>query len=202
VTVPVDAVAALQAQTEATAATAQAEVAEIWAAVIAGEIARDSVAALIAGVVNRANAMAVSLADVFLSVQIEAATGTPTPTTGVVPQDDSLRLGKAVETILKDSADDAEVQTRLDRLARSEPLETAQQATSEAMQKQQLIEGWTRQMDADPCQLCRWWWREGRVWPKAQPFQSHKGCNCQAKAVLAEKIQSTGYTRRLTRNAN
>ena len=30
-----------------------------------------------------------------------------------------------------------------------------QNATIDAMQQQPLVEGWTRQMDADPCQLCR-----------------------------------------------
>ncbi|WP_301149580.1 hypothetical protein [Mycobacterium simiae] len=90
-------------------------------------------------------------------------------------------------------------QMRIDRLARSEPLEAAQQATIEAMQQQPLVEGWTRQMDADPCQLCRWWWREGRIWPKDHPFQSHKGCNCTPRVVLAENIESTMYTRRLER---
>jgi hypothetical protein len=211
VTAPVDPVAVLQEQTEANAAAAQAEVAAIWAAVIAESITASAATALIAGAINRANATAVGLADLFLSVQIETATGTPAPTTGIAPRDDSTRLMKAVNTILQsradlpttgeDSADDEEVQTRLDRLARSEPLETSQQAVGEAMQKQDLIEGWTRQMDADPCQLCQWWWREGRIWPKAHPFQSHKGCNCQPKVVLAEHIQSTVFTRRLERNA-
>ena len=72
---------------------------------------------MIAGAINRANAAAVSIADAFVAVQIEAATGTPTPATGIASRDDSPRLLKAVETILEDSVDDDEVQTRLDRLA-------------------------------------------------------------------------------------
>ncbi|ETZ44227.1 hypothetical protein L837_4353 [Mycobacterium avium MAV_061107_1842] len=78
-------------------------------------------------------------------------------------------------------------------------MEAAQNATIDAIQQQPLVEGWTRAMDADPCQLCRWWWREGRIWPKEHPFQSHKGCNCAPKVVLAENIESTMYTRRLER---
>lgn len=89
---------------------------------------------------------------------------------------------------------------RLGRLARAEPLETAQRAASEAMQTQTMVEGWVRQFDAVPCQLCVWWWREGRIWPKAHPFQTHKGCNCQPRVVFAEHIQSTGFTRALERN--
>lgn len=96
----------------------------------------------------------------------------------------------------------ADAQMRLDRLARSEVFEAAQQGALDAMQQQSQVEGWIRQMDADPCQLCVWWWREGRIWPKAHPMPRHKGCNCQPRIVLAEHIQSTGYTRRLERNQN
>jgi hypothetical protein len=95
----------------------------------------------------------------------------------------------------------ADAAMRLERMARAEPLEATQVATIDAIQQQELVEGWTRQMDADPCQLCQWWWREGRIWPKEHPFQSHKGCNCQPKIVVAEHIESTQFTRRLARNA-
>lgn len=190
-----------QVQTEALAANTQTKVLAIWAALQAGRLTQDAAEELIAAVINRANATATTLADVFLSLQIEQASGRPTPATGLAPADDQDRLVKAANTILS-APEPAEGEPdqpsmRLERLARSEPLETAQNATTTAMQSQPLVEGWTRQMDADPCQLCRWWWRDGRIWPKEHPFQTHKGCNCQPKVVLAEHIQSTGYTRRL-----
>ena len=34
----------------------------------------------------------------------------------------------------------------------------AQQATVEVMDAQPAVIGWRRQMDADPCQLCKWWY--------------------------------------------
>lgn len=196
-----------QVQTEALAADTERAVLAIYAAFVSGQLIREAAVQLIVVAVNRANAAAVSLADVFLALQIEGLTGQPVPTIGIPPTDHSERLGKAVETILDDvdeqddDVDDEQASTRLTRLARAEPLETAQTATSEAMQKQELVEGWVRQFDADPCQLCQWWWREGRVWPKAHPFQTHKGCNCAARIVLAEHIESTGFTRQLERNS-
>ncbi len=156
----------------------------MYTAYQAGRLARDQAEALIVAVVNVANAAAVTVADAGLSVQIEHATGLPTPATGIAPADGTERLQKAVHTILEEEQPDPELpdntEMRIERLARSEPLEAAQNATIDAMQQQPL----GRAMDADPCQLCRWWWREGRIWPKEHPFQSHKGCNCQPKVVV------------------
>ena len=193
-----------QTSTESLAAQAQAQAHAVYTAYQAGRLARDQAEALIVAVVNVANAAAVTVADAGLSVQIEHATGLPTPATGIAPADGTERLQKAVHTILEEEQPDPELpdntEMRIERLARSEPLEAAENATIDAMQQQPLVEGWTRQMDADPCQLCRWWWREGRIWPKEHPFQSHKGCNCQPKVVVPEHIESTVYTRRLKRN--
>ena len=153
---------------------------------------------MIAAVVNRANAAATALADVWLAAQIEAHARIPIPVVGVLPEDGSDRLMQGVTTILSELVED--VVTRLARLARAEPLEAAHQGTNAAMQEQPLVEGWVRQFDSDPCQLCVWWWREGRVWPKEHPMPRHKGCNCQPRVVLARNIKPTDYTRRL-RNA-
>jgi hypothetical protein len=201
-----------QAQTEQLSADTVAQVLVVYAAFQAGQITQAEAEAIIATIVNQANAVALSLADVALAVQIEVATGLVTPPVGVLPVDSTDRLVKAVNTILVDQPvvepeqpepepdrpDPAEM--RLERLARAEPLEASQDGSLEAMQEQPRVEGWTRQMDADPCQLCEWWWREGRIWPKEHPFQKHKGCNCQPKIVVAEHIESTVFTRNLERN--
>ncbi|WP_044080335.1 hypothetical protein [Mycobacterium canetti] len=205
-----------QIQTDTLAASTAARVAEVYAAMQAGHLSTEEAEELIAALVNAANAAAFSLADAYVSLQIEKAATLPAPATGIAPVDDYDRLLKAAHTILDGLLDtlkahitaDGEQQSdpvqtagmRLERLARSEPLETGQKASVAAMAEQPLVEGWTRQMDADPCQLCVWWWRDGRIWPKAHPFQSHKGCNCQPKIVLAEHIQPTQFTRQLERN--
>ena len=192
----------IQQQTEALAAATEREVAGIYAGIAAGLIAREAAVLLIASVINNANAAAVSLGDLFLALQIEEVIDEPVPTVGIAPTDHSDRRVKAAKTILfnddtdtddervdtdtddeqvdddtdqeSDPADDESI-SRLTRLARAEPLETAQLATHEAMQQQPLVEGWVRQFDANPCQLCVWWWREGRIWPKEHPFQTPQG---------------------------
>lgn len=205
-----------QARTEGLAEGAAIRVAGVYAMLQAGQLTLDEAQQLIAATVNAANAASFSLADAYIAMQIERATGTPTPTTGVLPLDDVERLIQAVHTIFEDMVQQADAHIaattspaadpvhtagmRLERLARSEPLESGQKASVAAMTEQPLVEGWTRQMDADPCQLCQWWSRGGRVWPKDHPFQSHKGCNCQPKVVFAEHIRSTGFTRQLERN--
>lgn len=214
-----------QSATEALATDTERAALAIYNRYLRGELSDDDAALLIAAAVNRANAAAVSLADAWLTVQVEEQLGEPVPTVGVLPVDDSERLVKAVNTVLSEPASpeptqdettaesiepaqgsptlrtlrDDQAEARLARLARCEPLEAAQQATHEAMQKQPLVEGWVRHMDADPCQLCRWWWREGRVWPKAHRMPTHKGCNCQPRIVLVPSVRHTQFTRRLER---
>ncbi|UXA10378.1 hypothetical protein KXD97_19840 [Mycobacterium sp. SMC-8] len=197
-----------QSETETLAATVQRHVLMLYAAYLAGELPEQDVVPLIVAAINQATSAAVALGDVWLVAQIEERTGAAALATGVPPTDDADRLTKAVSTVLaeRDSASLSNLEpdptvTRLDRLARSETFEAAQNGTWQAMQQQPLVEGWVRQMEAGRCQLCEWWSRDSRVWPKAHPFQRHKGCNCQPRIVLADNIKSTGYTRRLERNA-
>lgn len=175
----------------------------ILAAYLAGKLTRAVAVAGIAGRINLANAKATALADYFLAAQITALSGEPTPAVGVVPVDDSKRLTKAVETTLSEplgtpeqsKPSDDTTEKRLTRLARSEPLTTAQAATTEAMTKQPLIEGWIRELHEGACELCVWWWREGRVWPKSHPLQSHPGCLCSQRIVLRTSIKPVGGRR-------
>ena len=162
------------------------QVQAIYALYLSGDLSAAEAAALMAAAIAQANSRAYALADVALAATIMVDTATPVPVVGVLPRADDLdRLLKAATTVL-DVAHDSEVpEAIISRLARSEPLESAASAYSEAMQQQPLVEGWVRNMDSDPCQLCRWWWREGRIWPKEHPFQRHKGCSCTPRPVLA-----------------
>lgn len=197
-----------QAETERLADTVRQHVLALYAAYLAGEITDTDVVPLIAAAINQATSLAVAMGDVWLVAQIEEQTGIAALATGVTPTDDGERLVKAVDTVLaeRDTASLSNLEPdnavmRLDRLARSETFEAAQTGTWEAIQRQPLVHGWVRQSEGQWCQLCEWWSRDGRVWPKAHPFQRHKGCNCQPRIVLADNIKSTGYTRRLERNA-
>jgi hypothetical protein len=177
------------------------QVQAIYALYLSGELSAEEAAALMAAAIAQANSRAYALADLSLAATIMVTTATPVPVVGVLPSADQPdRLLKAATTVL-DVARDSEVpEAIVSRLARAEPLESAANAYSQAMQQQPLVEGWTRNMDADPCQLCRWWFREGRIWPKNHPFQTHKGCACTPRPVLARNIQSTEFTMRLERN--
>lgn len=186
-----------QSMTERLADDVERKCLALLAAFEAGQISAEDLHAFVATEVGRANAYAYGFADMATSAQIEAATGEPTPTTGVfVPDDDAGRLVEAVATILADPVD---VAMQVKRLARAEPYAAAQRAAVASMSEQKAVEGWTRQTDGNPCQLCMWWSRGGRVWPKAHPFQRHPGCNCQPRAVVQQRIRSTEYTRSMER---
>jgi hypothetical protein len=156
-----------QGSTESLARQAPSQALAVYTAYQAGQLSRDQAVALIVAVVNQSNAAAVSLRRRRMSAQVEHAPGIPTPATGIAPIDDAERLQKAVTTVLDEDRPVVgdlhrpDTEMRIERLARSEPLEASQNTTIDAMQQQPLVEGWTRDMDADPCQLCRRWWREG-----------------------------------------
>ena len=71
---------------------------------------------------------------------------------------------------------------RVARLGRAEPLSTAAGVYSKDIAASEVTTGWIRQRDPDPCQLCTWWWREGRVWPKDHPMPTHPGCELHARS--------------------
>jgi hypothetical protein len=162
-------------------------------------------AAMLAALIAQHNGRAAALAELALAAELMTQLRTPVPVAALPAATtahylDVERLRKAATTVL-DAADTSEVpEAIVGRLARSEPLETAANTYSQAMRRAPLVKGWVRQLSPTACQLCRWWWREGRVWPAEHPMPVHKGCTCTPKPVLAEHIKSTGYTRRL-RNA-
>ena len=110
--------------------------------------------------------------------------------------DDRARLEKAFATIM-DS--DQDIIMQLERIGVVEPLEAAADRMSEGIQQDQRVKGWVREMEADACQLCRWWWREGREWPSEHPMPTHKGCTCTQLPVIRDEIASTVYSRKLER---
>lgn len=85
------------------------------------------------------------------------------------------RYAAAVATILSDP--DSAVM-RLGRLALSEAIEAARGRTTQLMRASREVDGWVRQLDSDPCELCQWWWRNGRIWPADHEMPVHKGCAC------------------------
>lgn len=86
------------------------------------------------------------------------------------------RMGKAIDTIMGGVEDTADM--RLQRLAYGESVESSQRAFHSAMETDEVAGGWVRGLDSKPCQLCRWWYRDGRVWPISHEMPTHTGCTC------------------------
>ncbi|WP_157851082.1 hypothetical protein [Gordonia phthalatica] len=151
---------------------------------------------IIAQLIAEANGRARNLADMAMAAQMMIELGEPLPVQGVDHPDEIPRLMKAANTTLTVAETSEVSEAIVARLARSEPLEAAANAAQDAMVRSGLTKGWIRQKSADACQLCEWWWREGRVWPAEHPFQHHKGCTCSPKPVLREGIKETMKTAR------
>lgn len=241
--------------TDGLAAETAAAVLMVYGSWRTAQVGPNALVAAIASVIATANAAATTLADLFVTAQIERRTGRPQPPTGIAPRDDTPRLRKAVQSILDDDPDIrpepvAEVQpepvaevrpepepvpvvnpepvpapeaapepepvavvekepepasepenppepepdetaNRLERLARSEPLDTGQAITVEVINRIPVVKGWTRKLDADPCQRCVRWAEDGRVFHPKAHFKRHFGCNCQQEVVVDDRERIT-----------
>ena len=120
---------------------------------------------------------------------------TVAPVAGVVPPSSALvpvsavaeqRAAGAVATVLAGPPE--QVRTRLERLTRSAVVRAGQDTRAQAVARDPNVKGWRRGLDSDACQLCRWWWRSGRVWPKDHHMPRHPGCSC----VQVPVVVSTG----------
>lgn len=150
-----------------------------------GKISKTEATATMAAMVSKANLRAAALADYSLAATITLTTGTPTPAVGVKIRSNSTIAARAIKKILETPTDSADMAMRIGRFARSEPLGAAVRASDIAIVSQPQVVGWVRLMDPDPCEMCRWWWREGRVWPKNHRMPYHKGCQCQKQPVFS-----------------
>ncbi|WP_168706592.1 hypothetical protein [Gordonia paraffinivorans] len=162
----------------------------------AGTLSRDECVRYIASAISVSNRQASGLASLAYAAELMAQLGVAVPVVDTPPPDDLDRLTKAAATTLTVAEASASSAAIVGRLGRCEPLETAARSYSESMIRSGKTRGWVRQMSPGACQLCRWWWRQGRVWPADHPFQHHKGCTCTPKPVIAEGIKETWRTAR------
>lgn len=107
------------------------------------------------------------------------------------------KISQAIETIL--DGDPETRQQRLERLSYVMPIDEAQQAWQTALQGDDLAVGWTRGLDSNGCELCEWWSREGRIWPKRHPMPRHNGCKCQQIPAYIGNVEHTEITRAIER---
>ncbi|WP_417365046.1 hypothetical protein [Glutamicibacter arilaitensis] len=176
---------------DAHATATQAKALNILDLYRAGKITKTEAIATMSAMLGKANLRAAALADFSLAATITLETGIPTAATGVSIRNNSRVAGRAIKQILDTPTAKADMVMRIGRLARSEPLGAAVRASDRAMAAQPLVEGWVRKLDPDPCQLCRWWWRDGQVWPKNHPMPHHKGCQCIKEPVFTEQAPRT-----------
>lgn len=168
--------------------TTEKQVLEAYRQYGLGRVTQPQFVQLASAIIAQANSTATALADMALSAELVSITGTAYAPLGTLPSGyDQARLAKGVTTLLEDVAAGDDITDRLARFASSEPLTAATNTFSEGVTGSNVVEGWTRQMDGDPCQLCRWWWREGQVWSKSTRMQHHKGCACTQRIVAIPK---------------
>lgn len=161
-------------------------VVESWEA---GEITFDEAVALIAAVVAIANRRATNLADLSVAAGLTLESRTVVAPVGLRHVDDVARLNRAASTLLAALEDTPDPEGRARRLGRAEPLKRASEARGEALAASELVEGWVRSLNGDTCQLCTWWYRDGRVWPKDHVMPRHTGCDCTQSPVLVDRIK-------------
>jgi len=156
-------------------------------------------AANVAAIVQRGNAQALALAEMFTARQLEHVTGRAALAKGLLPTDDSDRLTKAAKTILADP----DPLGRAERLAMAEVLHTAQGAVQESLTGKRKGRGgylgWVRQLDAEACPKCQHWARNGRVWPPQHPMPRHFNCRCVQRLVITPEAPKPVKTRKKQR---
>lgn len=123
-----------------------------------------------------AQASELVLADYAATVAATAGTVPPAAALAPVSSVSESKAAQAVATVLAGQPE--QVRTRLERLTRSTVVRAAQDTRGQAVARDPNVHGWRRGIDSDTCQLCRWWWREGRVWPKDHHMPRHPGCTC------------------------
>lgn len=167
-----------------------ARVLAVHAALQAGELTIGEAIAVIVTIVGRANHRATSLADLALAATLSVRTGQAVPTLGLAPPaDQPARLARSASTLLDLLPDTPDPQARVARLGRSEPLTRAQEARGQALTEHKQVQGWVRSVSGTGCQLCRWWARDGRVWPADYSMPTHKGCSCSQTPVLRDSVK-------------
>lgn len=151
---------------------------------------------LIASRVQAGNLQAMRLAEavlMLLELEADVSAGVVTGAASIPEVErwtDHDRLELAATTILTDRNPET-ILSRVERLGRAEVVGTGQGAYHDGMQTSEGVEGWRRDLEGGACQLCTWWSRDGRVWPKDHPMQKHTGCECTQEAVIAASVQKT-----------
>lgn len=164
------------------------KVLKVYTLMDAGQVTYLEAVGLMSVLIGKSQARAVALAETSLAAELTLATLSPVGVvpTGVEPNMRKLRGGSRV--VLATVASTPDPVGRIGRMARNLVYEAGATAYSEGMKRSPITEGWQRQLEPDACQMCVWWWREGRTWPKDHVMPTHKGCTCTPKPVFQRSI--------------
>ncbi|MCK1804071.1 hypothetical protein MTQ12_13600 [Brevibacterium sp. R8603A2] len=177
----------------------QQRVLKVLAAYLAGDLADIEFEALVVAIILTAQDRGAAVADLSLSTQVTAGTGRAVASQGRRNPNTAQQVRQAVKTTMERAQSPEDLEMRLVRMADNEPRYVARDTYQRSLRASSRIEGWTRGLDSDPCELCVWWWRGGRVWPKDYPLQHHKGCNCTQVPVMTKYQPEVPHSRILSR---
>lgn len=96
----------------------------------------------------------------------------------------SQRMESAIATVLSGPED--EIQARLQRLGFADPVNRAQESFQLRMSSDNRVEKYTRGVESDACELCRWLYKDGYAYPKNKPMSKHTGCVCHQVPVFVK----------------
>ncbi|UYM04216.1 hypothetical protein [Solicola gregarius] len=134
----------------------------------------------------RVNRGGTVVADLYAARQLRLMGIDASPLGLSLPDDvaEVQRLTKAVTTLSEALDDPESLEPRVVRVARSEPVNAMQQGVVRAY-AEHGVGGYRRGLDADPCPLCQWLYKDGYVYPGGTPFHRHPGCQCEPVPVTA-----------------
>lgn len=135
---------------------------------LAGDFTAAEFQSMAATLVSQVNAKGAVIAELTLGGYGGGLISTPV-------QDVSERVMEALDTILGSDLDTA---MQLRRLANNEAINSASSAFSEAIKQSPDVEGYTRGVESDACELCQWLNKDDFVFPAAQEMSTHPGCLC------------------------
>lgn len=162
----------------------QSLVGQLWGLHEEGSLTLDEFTSMAADVIAAGRAQGDTAARLVFRGQLETHDQMPQAISIRLADPQRDRLMDALTTIL---ADPVNVAMQLARLAGNEPVQAATDAYANEIATSKRVSGWVRELDADPCQLCVWWWREGRVWQPHHTMPRHPGCTCHQKPVFRKK---------------
>lgn len=133
-----------------------------------GDFDRAEFQRMAATLVSQVNAKAAIISELTLGGYGGGLVSTPV-------QDVSARVAGALTTILDSDLDTV---MQLQRLAGSEALSSASSAFGEAIKRSPDVEGYTRGLDSNACELCEWLNKDDFVYPANRDMYTHPGCLC------------------------